>query len=127
MCHSSRCMICDGPVVGTRWVCMECAARWALGPSVAEWPEWARLLKRLEERRRRYDATEPPMVSLDLDGNAPSCSDAQPDALMEYAPYEDEDANREYRKACGIEERDGREGDIRGDAAAHSVGGEGVG
>jgi hypothetical protein len=68
---------------------------------------------------------EPPMVSLDLDGNAPDCSDVQPDALMAYAPYEDEDANAQYRRACGIEERDGREGDLRGDAAADSVSGEG--
>ena len=107
MCHSSRCMICDGPVVGTLWVCMDCAARWALGPSVTTWPEWARLLKRLEQRRRRAEVAEPPMVSVDLDGNAPNCSDAQPDALMAYAPYADEDANAVYRRSCGMGERVG--------------------
>ena len=110
MCHSARCMICDGPVVGTRWVCMDCASRWGLGLSMIDWPAWARCLKRLEEQRRRSDWAEPPMVSLDLDGNAPDCSAAQPDTLLAYAPYADEEANRAYRQACGIEERDGESG-----------------
>ena len=110
MCHSSRCMICDGPVAGTRWVCMDCAARWALGPSVTAWPEWAKCLKRLEERRRRYEATEPPMVMMDLDGNYYEGKQDPPDALMDYAPYADEAANAQYRRACGIEERDGESG-----------------
>jgi len=75
-----------------------------------DWPAWARCLKRLEEQRRRSDWAEPPMVSLDLDGNAPDCSAAQPDTLLAYAPYADEEANRAYRQACGIEERDGESG-----------------
>lgn len=120
-------MICDGPVYGTRWVCAECAQRWGLAGSVTGWPEWARLLRRLEKSRRIGDAHEEDALSLDGDGDPVVCLEDPPDALMAYAPYQDEDANREYRKACGIEERDGREGDIRGDAAAHSVGGEGVG
>ena len=72
-----------------------------------DWPAWARCLKRLEERRRRSDWAKPPMVSLDLDGNAPNCSDAQPDALMDYAPYADEDTNAVYRRSCGMGERVG--------------------
>jgi len=106
---------------------MDCAARWALGPSVTAWPEWAKCLKRLEERRRRYEATEPPMVMMDLDGNYYEGKQDPPDALMAYAPYEDEDANAEYRRACGMGERDGREGNLRGDAAADLVSGESVG
>jgi len=86
---------------------MDCAARWALGPSVVTWPEWARALKQFEQQRRRIEEAEPPMVSLDLDGNAPKLRAASPDALLAYAPYADEETNRAYRQSCGIAEREG--------------------
>jgi hypothetical protein len=120
-------MICDGPVYGTRWVCAECAQRWELTGSVTSWPEWARLLRRLEKSRRIGDAHDVGMLSLDGDGDPVECAEEPPDALMAYAPYEDEDANAEYRRACGMGERDGREGNLRGDAAADLVSGESVG
>lgn len=122
MCHSPRCMICDGPVAGSRWVCMDCATRWGLGLSLTEWPAWARLLKRLEQRRRRCEAQEPRWIGLDADGDPPRVRAEPTDALLEYAPYADEAANREYREACGIEER---ERDVPSDAAADIVSGEG--
>jgi len=103
---------------------MECAATWGLGLSIIDWPDWARCLKRFEEQRRDAERDEPPMVSLDIDGCAPTCGDSQPDALLEYAPYADEAANAEYRRSCGIAER---EGDVSSNAAADSVSGEGVG
>ena len=106
MCHSSRCMICDGPVAGSRWVCMDCAARWALGPSVVTWPEWARALKQFEQQRRRIEEAEPSMVSLDPNGNAPKVNSESHDALLDYAPYDDEASNRAYRQSCGIAERE---------------------
>ena len=47
-----RCCICEKPLAGTDWVCTDCAAQWALDRPFSEWPRWAKLLKKHEQRER---------------------------------------------------------------------------
>lgn len=110
------------------WLCQTCEDQFGVaGVSYAEWPDYLKWLKQDAQREEYSHDNE--ALSLDewLEAGELAAEDGNSDSLMAYAPYADEEANRAYRQACGIEERDGREGDIRGDAAAHSVGGEGVG
>ena len=104
MCLSSCCMICGGPVPPDRWVCRECAELWGLGGPYRNWPSWAKYLQRTERQQRAVERVE--VLSLDVDGDPPRVQAEPTDALLEYAPYQDEAANRDYRKACGIEERE---------------------
>lgn len=110
-----KCCVCGNPIDGTDWVCHECARGHGLEVPVSQWPAWARELKRSEEAERRYHREwDGWLVSLDAvpdmldrmaeqaDGYARSRPLADRD-LLQSSPYEDEDANRMYRKASGLE------------------------
>jgi hypothetical protein len=102
------------------WLCQTCEDEFGVaGVPYRDWPEYLKWLKR-DAQREEYAETHE-YISLDaladdVLGGEIDGGDVEPyrsDALMAYAPYEDEDANREYRQACGIEEETGgREGDI---------------
>lgn len=57
MCDDAlgSCMICGCVVPPWFWVCWECAEAYGLKCPLADWPEWARDLKRLHETARREE------------------------------------------------------------------------
>ena len=106
-----NCCLCGEPVEGTGyWVCRRCRKAHNLPKSITDWPEWARAMRREEKRERGERRT----VSLDLlegcldDGSShhqQPLNRRKPCLDLPYAPYDDDETNRQYRKANGIKER----------------------
>jgi len=126
-----RCCICDTPLDGTDWLCHACADRYGLVDlPFAEWPRWARFLKKFEERerwdmrhQRRYgvetvpvsqnpalgnrfysdDADEPDngdMPAFSSDGCAYENIYAEP--LLQYKPYKTRAENALYHAVSDV-------------------------
>jgi hypothetical protein len=98
------------------WLCQTCEDQFGVaGVPYREWPGYLKWLQKdayREEYAARHEYISLDALADDVLGGALDDGDVEPyrsDALMAYAPYADEEANREYRKACGIEERDGEE------------------
>ena len=68
----NHCCICQKPNKGTGWACDSCRQEFPfLKGSFADWPEWARECKRLEQNERRLyaavDEMEIPFADLGID------------------------------------------------------------
>ena len=115
-----RCLLCDAAIKKPFWLCSSCEeAAGVAGKNISEWPAWLVAIRNEERAVRRHSAreivgplgveTEWSLVNQDgyiepLAGTPRRLTDAD---LLQYAPYADEAANREYRLANGIPERDG--------------------
>ncbi len=57
----NHCCICDKRIIGTSWICSECAKRYKLiGKKFSEWPSWVKALHDFEwkERNRNKEISE---------------------------------------------------------------------
>jgi len=116
--NRGRCVVCQ------RWgrppgICLDCQKEYGLeGVPYAQYPEWVKYLFRAHKREGYRRATyDPKLVSLeelteagaafDNAGKLYGAENILPpgDPEVPYAPYADEEANREYRRANGIKER----------------------
>lgn len=131
MINRNKCPGCKG-YKATRWlICSDCQDKYG---RYADWPKWlkAKVLSELREqyaerRGRKYESPlREDVPALDQDGNpippdviddlytrpmgemaVSFCEDdMEGDMAMPYSPYDDEGANRQYRLANGIKERE---------------------
>jgi len=92
-----RCCICGGPVNYTFWACRDCQTVYGLrGDDYRDWPEWAKMLKNSEKRRRGFGQH----FNLAYDDLR---------WYLRYAPYENAEDNKTYRKSSGVPEEPEKE------------------
>ena len=124
------CVICERPLGRCICICMQCRTEFDLHDKpYAEWPEWVKECVRLRNREARHARIERAKTTSleDMEGRGWQFEQLDylfgrdvevhqpdnyrgadpPDALMDYAPYADEDANAVYRRSCGMGERVG--------------------
>lgn len=118
MSDSTECPVCGASKVPKFPLCRDC--RQIYGTSATDWPAWVRLIVN-DIAREEYDddqaaqhevQVDDPELSeeTDLDSDEPlwtrpKSEMAVVEEALPYAPYDDEDMNRAYRKANGIPER----------------------
>jgi hypothetical protein len=118
MPETSECPVCGSSKPHNRRLCRDCHLTY--GGSSADWPAWLRLIIN-DIDREEYDdeqASEHEVPSGDVELHEDMDSDldeplwtrpksemALVEEALPYAPYDDEDMNRAYRKANGIPER----------------------
>lgn len=66
----AECCICGNNITETFWACETCERAYGLNRPFPEWPEWARYLKREEERRRARRDHEIQIIPVSLLGRA---------------------------------------------------------
>jgi hypothetical protein len=87
------------------WLCQTCEDQFGVeGVPYQFWPPYLKWLVLDQKREERWGSK--PVISLEAYLET-GVIEPEPDrdALLAYAPYADEEANRAYRQACGIEER----------------------
>ena len=118
----TACPVCGKPKKKKWNFCHDCLEIY--GGKVDEWPEWLRVLRN-DTERLRYDDQQSNDNELPLNDfesyidqywettevlhtrpreETRIITDAYGSVAMAYAPYDDEEMNREYRKANGIPE-----------------------
>lgn len=114
-----NCIVCERLIARPFWMCRDCEREYKLvDVDYADWPDWAKELCNEVQRQERDIADqltdsfdELAERGLQIDGLGRVTTRANPSAwipdrsLLQFAPYDDEVSNREYRRANGIAER----------------------